>query len=152
MLPVFDIVEVAAATGARPPEIVMETSFRVGARLKLGWLRDRILELPRNTRWQRSPRAALRDDLNSLVRVLTQEVLEAGGARGRDQRGGCRLGEAHQTAVDRCLGMLADIQASRTYDTTTLPVALREIRNLVRGASGINEPAARSPPGRSELD
>ncbi len=152
MLPVFDIVEVAAAT-ARPHEVVMETSFRVGARLKLGWLRDRILELPRNTRWQTLARAALRDDLNSLVRVLTQEVLEAGGANAAELTSGeavAAWGEAHRTAVDRCLGMLADIQASRTYDTTTLPVALREIRNLVRGTSGINEPGgalAAGPPG-----
>jgi hypothetical protein len=29
--------------------------------------------------------------------------------------------------------MLADIKASRIYDTTTLPVALREVRNLIRG-------------------
>ena len=29
--------------------------------------------------------------------------------------------------------MLADIKNSRTYDTTTLPVALREVRSLIRG-------------------
>jgi hypothetical protein len=32
--------------------------------------------------------------------------------------------------------MIADIQASGIHDTTTLPVALREVRNLVRAASG----------------
>ena len=31
--------------------------------------------------------------------------------------------------------MLADIKASRAYDTTTLPVALREVRNLIRGGA-----------------
>jgi hypothetical protein len=30
--------------------------------------------------------------------------------------------------------MLADIRASRTYDTTTLAVALQEVRNLLRRA------------------
>jgi hypothetical protein len=29
--------------------------------------------------------------------------------------------------------MIADIKASGTYDTTTLPVALREVRNLIQG-------------------
>jgi hypothetical protein len=31
--------------------------------------------------------------------------------------------------------MIADVRASRSYDTTTLPVALREVRNLIRGGS-----------------
>jgi hypothetical protein len=31
--------------------------------------------------------------------------------------------------------MVADIRASRIYDNTTLPVALREIRSLLRGTS-----------------
>jgi glutamate dehydrogenase len=154
MLPAFDIVEVAAST-ARPPAVVMETSFRVTARLKLGWLRDRILDLPRNTRWQTLARAALRDDLNSLVRVLSQEVLEAGGANSADVTSDQAVAaweEAHRTAVDRCLGILADIQASRTYDTTTLPVALREIRNLVRGGAGISDSGAALAGGAPILD
>ena len=33
--------------------------------------------------------------------------------------------------------MLDDIKASRTFDTTTLPVALREVRNLIRGGAPI---------------
>jgi hypothetical protein len=33
--------------------------------------------------------------------------------------------------------MIADIRASRSYDTTTLPVALREVRNLIGGAAPI---------------
>jgi hypothetical protein len=31
--------------------------------------------------------------------------------------------------------VLADIRASRTYDTTTLPVALRELRAMIRSAA-----------------
>jgi hypothetical protein len=34
--------------------------------------------------------------------------------------------------------MLGDIKGSREYDTTTLPVALREVRNLIRGASPVD--------------
>ena len=33
--------------------------------------------------------------------------------------------------------MIADIKASRSYDTTTLPVALREVRNLIRGSAPV---------------
>ena len=33
--------------------------------------------------------------------------------------------------------MIADVKASRIYDTTTLPVALREVRNLIRGGAAL---------------
>jgi hypothetical protein len=36
--------------------------------------------------------------------------------------------------------MLADIKTARRYDTTTLPVALREIRNLIRGGNDSSGP------------
>jgi glutamate dehydrogenase len=138
LLPVFDIVEVSHDID-RDPEVVMAISFELGSRLQLNWLRDRIIELPRTNRWQALARAALRDDLNSLVRVLTQEVLEAGGADAAGEDAIAVWHAGHGAAVSRCLGMLADIQSSRVYDTTTLPVALREVRNLVRAASGASE-------------
>jgi glutamate dehydrogenase len=134
-LPALDIVEVTAATG-RDPDVVMRTSFQISSRLWLGWLRDRILELPRDNRWQALARAALRDDLNSLVRVLTQEVLQAGGDGTDAEQAITTWEQGHHGAVERCLSILSDIETSGTYDTTTLPVALRELRNLVRASSG----------------
>jgi glutamate dehydrogenase len=136
LLAVFDIVEVAAATG-RPPQSVMAIYFRLGSRLELNWLRDRILELPRANRWQALARAALRDDLFALHRSLAQEVIETDGA-GSDPDDAIDAWSAHHgAAVERCLAMLADIKGSREYDTTTLPVALREVRNLIRGAAPV---------------
>jgi glutamate dehydrogenase len=135
MLSVFDIVEVAEAT-KQEPDTVMSTYFRLGSRLELNWLRDRILELPRANRWQALARAALRDDLYSLHRALAQEVLEAGGPGVHSDSAIDAWSRRNGAAVERCLGMLADIKSSRVYDTTTLPVALREVRNLIReGAS-----------------
>ncbi len=133
LLSVFDIVDVANAT-RHEPSTVMSTYFRLGARLDLNWLRDRILELPRANRWQALARAALRDDLYSLHRSLTHEVLEAGGPRADPDGAIDRWSHRNGAAVERCLGMIADIKGSRMYDTTTLPVALREIRNLIRGS------------------
>ena len=141
MLAVFDIVEVASSVG-RDPEVVMEAYFRMGATLELNWLRDRIIELPRDNRWQALARAALRDDLYALARVLTHEVLEAGGpsvgAEAAIEAWTMRRG----VSLERCLSMLADIKASRVYDTTTLPVALREVRNLIRGGGSSASGAA----------
>ena len=92
-------------------------------------------------------------------------VADPGGARGRRarrrQRGGDRrLGRsATSRRVERCLAMLADIKASRGYDTTTLPVALREVRNLIhadggaaRGSRTRRTDAADRAPGRPRQD
>jgi glutamate dehydrogenase len=140
MLALFDIVEVATTT-ERDPADVLDVYFRVGSRLELNWLRDRIIELPRANRWQALARASLRDDLFNLYRELTRKVLDAGND----------LDPAHPTSdaqaaieawsernaepLERALGMVAEIRASRIYDNTTLPVALREIRALLRGTS-----------------
>jgi glutamate dehydrogenase len=133
MLSVFDIVEVAAALD-RDLLLVTETYFGLASRLGLTWLRDRIAELPRANRWQSLARSTLREDLGSLQRALTAEVLDAVGADDSAERAIDRWWTANRPAIDRCLGMLADVRASRIYDTTTLPVALREIRSLVHGS------------------
>jgi glutamate dehydrogenase len=135
LLAAFDIVEIANSTG-RPPETVMETYFTLGAEIVLTWLRDRIIELPRANRWQTLARAALRDDLYSLHRSLTEEVLEVAGEHEDPEAAIENWRQRNEASVDRCLGILDDIKASRVYDTTTLPVALREVRNLIRESDG----------------
>jgi glutamate dehydrogenase len=143
LLSTFDIIEVARAT-KHEPELVTATYFGLGSRLQLNWLRDRIIELPRANRWQALARAALRDDLYSLHRALTQEVLDTSrGTADSDAAIDAWL-ERNGAAVERCLGILADIRASRSYDTTTLPVALREVRTLIRGSATGGVPGVES--------
>jgi glutamate dehydrogenase len=139
MLALFDIVEVATAT-ERDPEDVLKVYFRLGSRLELNWLRERIIELPRANRWQALARAALRDDLFNLYRELTRKVLETDGGDADPQAAIETWSERNSEVLDRALGMVADIRASRIYDNTTLPVALREIRALLRGASRTGAP------------
>jgi glutamate dehydrogenase len=134
LLAVLDVVEIASSTG-RPVDVVTEAYFHVGSQLVLAWLRDRIIELPRANRWQALARAALRDDLYSLHRALTHEILEVGGPDADATAAVEAWRERNRDAVERALGMLADIKASQSYDTTTLPVALREVRNLIRGGA-----------------
>ncbi|MGO9974489.1 MAG: NAD-glutamate dehydrogenase [Solirubrobacteraceae bacterium] len=135
MLQVFDIVEVSNATG-RDPDVVVRAFFELGTRLRLNWLRDRIIALPRDDRWRARARDALYDDLGSLARVLVHEVLEASAPSTSSEEAIAAWEAGHGAAMQRCLGMLADIDSSGVYDTTTLPVALREVRNLVRASSG----------------
>jgi glutamate dehydrogenase len=129
MYAALDIVEVADQTEL-DVESVAAVHFQLGSRLQLHWLRDRISELPRDDRWRALARAALRDDLFGLHRALTREVLRVG--RPGEEPGELveRWIEAHPDA-ERCLQTLADIRVGRTFDMTTLPVAVREVRNLI---------------------
>jgi glutamate dehydrogenase len=129
LLSVFDIVEDGELTGA-PQPAVTAVYFGIGSLLGLDWLRDRILELPRNDRWQALARAALRDDLYEMHRALARDVLAGGTPDGAMAAIDAWLA-ANRAVVERSRGVLADVQSARTYDTTTLPVALRELKNLV---------------------
>ena len=80
LVPTLDLVEIAAATEVDVASAAA-VYFALGARLELHWLRDRIVDLPRETRWEAMARAALRDDVYSEQAGLTAEVLR--GRRGR---------------------------------------------------------------------
>ncbi|MBA3262157.1 MAG: NAD-glutamate dehydrogenase [Thermoleophilaceae bacterium] len=129
MFSTFDIVEVATDTGLEVAEVAA-VHFRLGERLELHWLRDRIVALPRDDRWRARARAALRDDLYSLHRSLTAEVLRdtepGGSASGRVE-----AWVERNPASERCLQTLAEIRVGHVFDTTTLPVAVREVRNML---------------------
>jgi glutamate dehydrogenase len=139
LLSVFDIVEDAAACGCTQ---AMATSvyFGIAERLALDWLRDRVLELPRSDRWQALARSALRDDLYELHRMLTREIIRAAG--GEEDGDGAAAVQAWLAAnadsVQRAQGVLADVRSSQTYDTTTLPVVVRELKNLASEAATLS--------------
>jgi glutamate dehydrogenase len=133
MFATFDVVEVAEETGLDVAEVAA-VHFRLGDRLELHWLRDRIVALPRDDRWRALARAALRDDLYGLHRALTGAVLrEAPPGRTANERVDAWVGA--NPASERCLQTLAEIRVGRVFDTTTLPVAVREVRNLLSARS-----------------
>ncbi|MEA2418618.1 MAG: glutamate dehydrogenase [Thermoleophilaceae bacterium] len=133
MFATFDIVEVATECRL-PVEDVAAAHFRLGEKLELHWLRDRIVALPRDDRWRALARAALRDDLYSLHRSLTAEVLR-NAEPGVSMRERVDRWVESNPASERCLQTLAEIRVGHVFDTTTLPVAVREVRNLLQ-ASG----------------
>ena len=100
--------------------------FLLGGSLALHWLRDQIAQLPRSNRWQAMARAALRDDLFSLHAELTADVLRQGGIE--------PWMEANRMPAERAQEILAEIRSGGTFDLTTLPVAMREVRNLISRA------------------
>jgi glutamate dehydrogenase len=133
MFATFDIVEVAAESGLDVQDVAA-VHFRLGERLELHWLRDRIVALPRDDRWRALARAALRDDLYSLHRSLTAEVLRGSGPNGSVRERVDQWVESNP-ASERCLQTLAEIRVGHVFDTTTLPVAVREVRNLLQAGA-----------------
>ena len=130
MFATFDVVEVADDAGI-DVETVAAVHFQLGDRLRLHWLRDRIVALPRDDRWRALARAALRDDIYGLHRELTAKVLRS-DAKGDDVAERVEAWIEANPAAERTLETLAEIRLGKIYDTTTLPVAVREVRNLLQ--------------------
>jgi glutamate dehydrogenase len=127
----LDVVDVALATG-HPVVEILAMWCALGDRLRLDWLRDRILDdLPREDRWQALARSALRDDLSNERRSLVTSVLAfapgAPAAEALDRWIGSHPGIVH------AMGVLDDLKKEAKYDVSTLSVALRELRNLSQG-------------------
>jgi glutamate dehydrogenase len=134
LISALDITTVARST-QRPVGDVVEVYFALGEYLKLDWLRGRILDLPRDDRWQNLARAALREDLHVVHSAITAEVLRTSPPIGQGHEQVRRWVGTIEAAADRCLRMLGDIMNSSRFDLATLSVALREIRTLVQASA-----------------
>jgi glutamate dehydrogenase len=131
MFSALDIVTVADEAEL-DVERVAAVHFHLGSRLGVHWLRDQIVALPRDDRWRARARAALRDDLYAIHRELTREVLSSGAVdREPDELVDSWI-EANPASA-RTLQTLGDIRGGQSYDLTTLPVAVREVRNMIGG-------------------
>jgi glutamate dehydrogenase len=126
----LDLVTVAEAVD-EDVIVVTRAYLALAQRLHLDWLRQQIVALPRDTRWQALARDAMRDDFYAQHRTLTAEVLRATDPdNGPEERvdGWLRRNAAQ---VRRCERMLAEIEAITSSDLAVLSVGVREIRNLV---------------------
>ena len=126
----FDLVEIAAQTG-RPLQEVAEVYFALADRLELTRLRERVIALPRDSRWSSMARSALRDDLYAAHAVLTRQVLTVSEAGLSPEERLDRWTEANRPALARMRQTISEIWESGTFDLATLSVALRAVRTLV---------------------
>jgi glutamate dehydrogenase len=134
LVPALDIVEIAESVGLDAVSAA-RAYFDLGDRLELHWLRDQIVALPRDTRWDAMARSALRDDVYAEQAALTADVLRA-GPNGRPPAERVEAWLAHnEPAVDRCLNVVADLRAAGPLDLARLSVAVREVRNLMDAAA-----------------
>ncbi|MFC5815319.1 NAD-glutamate dehydrogenase [Nonomuraea harbinensis] len=130
----FDLVEIASISG-RPVNEVAEVYFDLADRLQLARLRERIIALPRDSRWNAMARAALRDDLYAAHASLTRDVLAHSSSGLPPEERLARWVEANSAAVGRSRQTLSEIWESDNFDLATLSVALRAIRTLVSSTS-----------------
>ncbi|MFJ2032410.1 NAD-glutamate dehydrogenase [Streptosporangium sp. NPDC087985] len=126
----FDLVEVASYTG-RPVSEVAEVYFDLADRLQLSGLRERVIALPRDNRWNSMARAALRDDLYAAHATLTRDVMMHSTPGLSPEERLARWAEANSAARARARLTLSEIWESDNFDLATLSVALRAIRTLV---------------------
>ncbi|MGP3955377.1 NAD-glutamate dehydrogenase [Nonomuraea sp. 3N208] len=137
MVPAYstlDLVEVASLTG-RPVNEVGEVYFDLADRLQLARLRERIIALPRDNRWNSMARSALRDDLYAAHASLTRDVLAHSKPGLPPEERLARWSEGNSAAVSRARQTLSEIWESDNFDLATLSVALRAIRTLVAASN-----------------
>jgi glutamate dehydrogenase len=126
------IVQTAEREG-RDPVSVAEVHFTVGQRLGLDRLLSRIVELPRDDRWQTMARAALRDDLHAAHAQLTAEVLNGEGGHGAKEL--VAAWERQMPSVHEAVKTLRSICAGRP-DLARMSVGLRIVRGLLSNPNG----------------
>ncbi len=126
---VLDIVEVAGLHD-RPVESVASVYYHLSAVLGLQWLRERIGQLPGDGHWATLARGAMRDDLASLQRTLTADVMARADGAGVPEDMLAAWQRENAGPIDRAGHLLAELRNAPTLDLSMLSVALRELRNL----------------------
>ncbi|MBB6170162.1 glutamate dehydrogenase [Nocardiopsis mwathae] len=126
----FDLVEVGHRTG-RPLREVAEVYFDLAERLQIARLRERIIALPRDDRWNTMARSAVRDDLYATHADLTGRVLLSCGEGEPVDAMRRQWTEQNRATLERAGQTLSEIWETERFDLATLSVALRSIRSLV---------------------
>jgi glutamate dehydrogenase len=141
----LDIVDVSRSS-KKSIETTAGVYFALGEPLLFDWLRDRIVALPRDDRWQGLARAALREDLYAARAWITSEVLRldttppGAAASAGDVSPAVQVRrwlDQMDVVADRCRVAIDSIAASGQTDLAMLSVALREIRGLVQASTPI---------------
>ncbi|WP_424213510.1 NAD-glutamate dehydrogenase [Streptomyces sp. BI20] len=132
--PTLDIVAIADRTGL-DPLAVAEVYYDLGDRLEITQLMDRIIELPRNDRWQSMARASIREDLFAAHAALTADVLAVGNGTSTPEQRFKAWEEKNAAIIGRARTTLEEIQGSDDFDLANLSVAMRTMRSLLRAHS-----------------
>ncbi|MFG2894671.1 NAD-glutamate dehydrogenase [Streptomyces sp. NPDC048248] len=131
VFPALDIVAIADRIGKEPLDVA-EVYYDLGDRLRINQLLDRILELPRDDRWQSMARASIREDLFAAHAALTADVLSVGNGTSTPEQRFKAWEEANAAILGRARATLEEIHGSDGFDLANLSVAMRTMRTLLR--------------------
>src|SRR5438309_5072187 len=125
----LDIVEVADSL-KRDIEPVARLHFALAGELDFPWLRSHIGMLSADNHWQTLAKAALRDDLASMLRALSADALRASASPCDPAARTTAWKARNSVAHARFRQALTDLRSSESPDLAMLSVAMRELRNL----------------------
>ncbi|MDT0201875.1 NAD-glutamate dehydrogenase [Nocardioides sp. AE5] len=129
----LSVVDTADRLGLDPVEVA-RLHFALGERLGVPLLVARIVQLPREDRWQTMARAALRDDLHAVHAQLTAQVL---ASTPDDVPAPVRVAtweDSDQEAIARAAATLEQICSDDEADLARVSVGVRVVRGLLGGA------------------
>ncbi|GLX53496.1 NAD-glutamate dehydrogenase [Streptomyces hygroscopicus subsp. hygroscopicus] len=129
--PALDIVSVADRMGKEPLDVA-EVYYDLADRLGITQLMDRIIELPRNDRWQSMARASIREDLYAAHAALTADVLAVGNGTSSPEQRFTAWEQRNAPILSRARTTLEEIRGSDSFDLANLSVAMRTMRTLLR--------------------
>jgi glutamate dehydrogenase len=132
--PTLDITGVADRSGTEVTEVA-DLYYDLADRLGITHLLDRIIELPRTDRWSSMARASIREDLFAAHAQLAADVLVCGPEGATPSERYEAWAELNGTLLTRAKTTLDDIRGSDTYELSSLSVAMRVIRTLLRAGS-----------------
>ncbi|MFE2106550.1 NAD-glutamate dehydrogenase [Kitasatospora sp. NPDC059463] len=132
--PTLDITEVADRSGKDVAQVA-ELYYDLADRLQITHLLDRIIELPRTDRWSSMARAAIREDLFAAHAALTADILACGPDDAAPEERYTAWADLNSTLLNRAKSTLDDIRGSDNYELSSLSVAMRVIRTLLRTGS-----------------
>jgi len=118
--------------GEQQAERVAELYYTLSAHLGIDRILDSVSNLPRGNRWNALARLALRDDLYAALRGITLDVLRGGDAGVDLVTTIARWEQENASRRSRARATLEEIADAGSLDLSTLAVATRGIRSIVR--------------------
>jgi glutamate dehydrogenase len=140
LFPLLDILDIADITEREGKEVAA-LYYALNDHLKIEWLLTAVQHLERGDRWHSLARLAVRDDMYSSLRSLTQAVLAAGEPEETAEEKIAYWESTNQSRLARARAALAEIFATGPQDLATLSVAARQVRSMVSGVSTPSEVA-----------
>ncbi|YAL82486.1 NAD-glutamate dehydrogenase [Dermacoccaceae bacterium W4C1] len=134
LFPLMDIVERSRLCG-EPAESVAELYYALSGGLGIDQMLNAVSQLPREDHWDALARAAVRDDVYSVLDSLTAAVLAATDPNASAQERVRAWSEANEGAIARGQSALSGLTQIEKPTLAALSVALRTLRSVIRSGA-----------------